>query len=155
MASARSGRGLIVPSLDRSYRTSGESGVIFLYENRGESGKVGAVSDWSHWRLRTLTELAMSTTPETNRTTHTAGEWKLAGREVLGQSFVGTWCLICKVSGGSPQAADANARLIATAPELLTALRDLVAVIQTDDLLPPHLSYMKQATDVLAKAEGK
>lgn len=116
---------------------------------------MGVVSRANDWLSHSSGGNPLSTTPESHRTTHTPGEWKLAGREVLGQSFAGTWCLICKVSGGSPRAADANARLIAAAPELLEALRDLIAVIQTDDLLPPHLSYMKQAADVLAKAEGR
>lgn len=99
----------------------------------------------------------MSTQPEiqSSKFVYTPAPWKLAGREVLGRAFNNAWCLICKVSGGTPAHADNNARLIAAAPDLYMALKDLIAVIQTDDLLPPHLSYMRQATDAIAKAEGR
>lgn len=59
--------------------------------------------------------------------TFTPGPWKLVGREVLGRAFNGAWCLICKVSGGTPQHADNNARLIAAAPDLYEALKAITA----------------------------
>jgi hypothetical protein len=50
---------------------------------------------------------------------------------------------------------EANAYLIAAAPELLQALRDLLNVIAADDLVPESVSYMKQARAAIAKAEGQ
>ncbi|MGD9613819.1 MAG: hypothetical protein AB7H90_01330 [Alphaproteobacteria bacterium] len=38
--------------------------------------------------------------------------------------------------------------------ELATALRDLLNVIQTDNLIPESISYMRQARAALAKAGG-
>lgn len=59
---------------------------------------------------------------------HTPGPWTMVGREIFGNAFDGSARLICdKVRGGSPVGADANARLIAAAPDLLYALRDVLA----------------------------
>jgi hypothetical protein len=49
----------------------------------------------------------------------------------------------------------ADARLIEAAPDLLAALGDLLSVIETDDLLPESVSYMKQARAAIKKAEGR
>ncbi len=48
-----------------------------------------------------------------------------------------------------------DARLIVAAPDLLEALVDLVKLIETDDLVPESVSYMKQAREALAKATGE
>jgi hypothetical protein len=45
--------------------------------------------------------------------------------------------------------------LIAAAPDLLAALRDLLNVIAADDLVPESVSYMQQARAAIAKAEGR
>jgi hypothetical protein len=45
-------------------------------------------------------------------------------------------------------------RDIAT-PDLFEALRDLVAVVEEDLLMPPSLSYLRNAKAALAKAEGQ
>lgn len=52
---------------------------------------------------------------------------------------------------------DANARLIAAAPELLTALRDLCDAIPDATVThdPPLEAWIKQAREVIAKAEGR
>lgn len=39
--------------------------------------------------------------------------------------------------------------------DVVTALRDLLAVIEADDLIPESVSYMRQARAALAKAEGR
>jgi hypothetical protein len=68
---------------------------------------------------------------------HTKGLWQLEadpdysvnGRQVFNRvtakAFDGSWKQICRVAGGSPQSRDANAQLIAAAPELLDALKGL------------------------------
>ena len=60
----------------------------------------------------------------------TPGPWTVgARREILGQAFDQSAKYICdKVRGGSPEAADANARLIAAAPDLLAALKSLADI---------------------------
>lgn len=45
-------------------------------------------------------------------------------------------------------------RLIAAAPEMLEALRDIMRVIETDNLVPESVSYMRQARAAIAKATG-
>ena len=50
--------------------------------------------------------------------------------------------------------AEANGRLLAAAPALREALKDLLEVIATDDLVPESVSYMRQARAALAAAEG-
>jgi hypothetical protein len=48
--------------------------------------------------------------------------------------------------------AQAHARLSA---DLFHALRDLLAVIAADDLVPESVSYMQQARAAIAKIEGQ
>lgn len=48
-----------------------------------------------------------------------------------------------------------DACLIAAAPDLLEALKDIMQVIRTYELVPESVSYMQQATAAIAKAEGK
>ena len=59
-------------------------------------------------------------------TKHTVGPWKLDGRNVLGLAFDGSFRCIAPVSGGTPESADANAKLIAAAPDLLQACQLIV-----------------------------
>ena len=80
---------------------------------------------------------------------HTPRPWKIEGRSILGRCFTGTYCNICdKVRGGSPEQAEANARLIAAAPELLEALREVVALSDRK-----HDAWDK-AKAAIAKTEG-
>ena len=48
---------------------------------------------------------------------------------------------------------EGNARLVAAAPDLLQALRDLLQVIEHDQLIPESVSYMRLARAAMAKAE--
>jgi hypothetical protein len=69
---------------------------------------------------------------------HTSGPWTVDGRAVLGQAFDHSAKMIVdRVRGGSPEAADANARLIAAAPTMYQELelaadtfRDFALVLQ-------------------------
>lgn len=55
---------------------------------------------------------------------HTPGPWSLdVTRAIFGKDFTGQWkAIVDRVRGGSPTQADANARLIVAAPELLEEL---------------------------------
>jgi hypothetical protein len=94
-------------------------------------------------------------------TTHTPGPWTLgASREILGRAFDGSARNICDtVRGGSPEAAEANARLIAAAPEMLDALK-AVLKIESMDARGVRFSFdfnsplAKQVRSAIAKAES-
>ena len=58
------------------------------------------------------------------------------------------------VEDGLPNA-EANARLIAAAPELYAALSDLVYAIACNELMPESVSYLREARAALAKARGE
>ena len=61
----------------------------------------------------------------------------------------------CRTWGTGKKAADMDfCRLHETAPDLLKALKDLLNVIEVDDLIAKSVSYMKQARAAVAKAEG-
>lgn len=47
-----------------------------------------------------------------------------------------------------------DARLVAAAPDLLRALKDLLQMVSVDELIPESVSYMKEARAAVAKAEG-
>lgn len=53
-----------------------------------------------------------------------------------------------------PEITDNVGCQIAAAPELYEALKDLLVVIATDDLIAQSVSYMQQARAALAKASG-
>ena len=64
-------------------------------------------------------------------TEHTKGPWTLdASRMVLAPCSTGELsAIVDRVRGGSPEQANANARLIAASPDLLFALKGLLADI--------------------------
>ena len=47
---------------------------------------------------------------------------------------------------------EADAKLIAAAPELIQVLKDIMDVIATDQLVPESVSYMRQARAAIKKA---
>ena len=82
-------------------------------------------------------------------TKHTAAPWHHGGYEI--QDDKGA--LICNLSGWrGEQQTLANARLIAAAPELLEALKELCDVTDTNDY--NEAAFFK-AEAAIAKAEGQ
>ncbi|HEY2848325.1 MAG TPA: hypothetical protein VGI97_00480 [Gemmatimonadaceae bacterium] len=61
---------------------------------------------------------------------------------------------VARIVGGHMDGGQAKATLIAAAPDLLAALRNIMQCIATDELLPESVSYMRQARAALAKAVG-
>ena len=96
---------------------------------------------------------------------HTPGPWETEGphgREVWGRDFTGAFKAITdRVRGGSPEEAQANARLISAAPDLLEALREIAkgeGRYSRDPL--EHASNTIEdmqaiAAKAIAKAEGR
>jgi hypothetical protein len=79
---------------------------------------------------------------------HTPGPWDSSTYEV--EANDGT--LICNMSGWkSPEASKANARLIAAAPELLEALKNIYDLLEDG-----HWQETKRRIfELIAKAEGQ
>ena len=93
--------------------------------------------------------------------THTKGEWVAKDRAVIAKCFTGEWKnIVDKVRGGNPVEADANARLIAAAPQLFDALKRAVAVLDADgirygDCDEEALDVLSAAREAVSKAEGR
>lgn len=66
-------------------------------------------------------------------TTHTPGPWSATGYHV--EARAGAIATVCDAGDGDTEG-DANARLMAAAPDLLAALRGVMA--WWADTLPPH-----------------
>ena len=96
---------------------------------------------------------------------HTPGPWNLhspdEGDPITGD---GTFCITAKsmvIANAQPRdwhETPANARLIAAAPDLLAALREMVEAFSMDnigvDALARNINAKKLARDAIAKAEG-
>ena len=91
---------------------------------------------------------------------HTPGPWTVVSEGMVSPKVVGANGFgICHTTY-APTGAEANARLIAAAPELLEALRMFVVWYglrdKHDTLLPPKMqeAELAQAMRAIAKAEG-
>lgn len=87
-----------------------------------------------------------------SKTVHTPGPWRLDGkRAVEAQAFDGSWKHIASpIRGGSPEQADANATLIAAAPDLLKELKNCVWLLEDLQVTPGLIQ--EQAKAAIAKA---
>jgi hypothetical protein len=89
---------------------------------------------------------------------HTPGTWAVStfdGPEGYGEIVADGFLRVCSVPFW-PCASDemeANARLVAAAPELLEALKWAIGQVE-DDLDPDHQAAMDAARAAIAKAEG-
>jgi len=100
--------------------------------------------------------------------THTKGPWAIAGEEhanvILSEDFVIADVYAFKKGEAGPRTdeeGEANARLIAAAPDLLEALKaNLTALDEIRDMFAAHdmpglTDLIEQTTAAIAKAEGK
>ena len=90
---------------------------------------------------------------------HTPGPWKFALFDAdPNQAFV-QWKSGYAAVHGAREGREANAILIAAAPEMLEALRGMcnvwVSVCGAQSWEPQHMSQYTIALDMIAKAEGK
>lgn len=92
------------------------------------------------------------------KTTYSQGPWELlhhtAPRHDGDRGIYWKYGLICDMNGGPNDDSEtlANARLIASAPELLDALKGLLEMV-TDNRL--HGDEVYKAGDAIKKAEGR
>lgn len=89
---------------------------------------------------------------ETNHVSHTPGSWRVGEMNHYGRIEIWSdeWFLASVATGVPTGQVEFNARLIAAAPELLTALKALLAY--TGETLSP---LALQALAAIAKAERK
>ena len=90
---------------------------------------------------------------------HTPGPWSLGTKDCGGYPLMseteGHFCDICDVCEGNES--QANARLIAAAPELLAACKRLMdtVALNLDDTDPQDVEACQMAQDAIAKATGE
>ena len=92
----------------------------------------------------------------TTQATHTPGPWKsVKGARPTRPDIVADCGLICSLEYG-PDEGEANARLIAAAPDLLEALNRLVCGF-TENIDGEELygDWIQIAEEAIAKAEGR
>lgn len=83
---------------------------------------------------------------------HTPGPWSADHDNVRTPADGG---MVAKVAGDTDAQAYANARLIAAAPDLLAALRDLVSAEGLPEGYANRAMLIDAARAALAKAEGR
>src|SRR6267154_2576970 len=88
---------------------------------------------------------------------HTRGPWeakRLDAAHFIIQSAegLGTICRSTIPIGAGKEEICANALLLAAAPDLLIALRELIVCIEVDGLIPESMMFMRQARAALNKA---
>jgi aminoglycoside phosphotransferase len=83
---------------------------------------------------------------------HTPGPWGVKGWRV---TIPGTGEVTLAAPGVTTATADANARLISAAPELLAALEELHADLDFRKALPIKRGIFDRIKDAIAKAKGE
>lgn len=87
------------------------------------------------------------------KTEHTPGPWKVREDYAGAQSVVSADAFLARVGPPNTEQAEANARLIAAAPELLEALQGLLAAVE-QGTLPGSGKAQDAARAAIAKATG-
>lgn len=83
-------------------------------------------------------------------TQHTPGPWKVHGYHILGEDL----CAVAEVyTAEDIPTEDANARLIAAAPQLLCALETLLQAFECGDYYNDVITDL--AKEAIAKAKGE
>jgi hypothetical protein len=90
------------------------------------------------------------------KATRTPGEWRALGSSV----FAGSNCIgICDTDNASEDRYEANAWLMASAPDLLDALKSVVSILDavrhTVGLRGNQLTRMEKARAAIAKVEAQ
>lgn len=88
-------------------------------------------------------------TGRTGMTTHTPGPWSVIGTNVSGQSLTVAETYLDEFV--SRKTAEANARLIAAAPELLEAAKAMLDPLLVQD----RVFWARKLRAAIAKAEGR
>lgn len=92
--------------------------------------------------------------PDTKTVTHTPGQWRaLNGRTATVEVPGGL--IDCEDSGESIEESRANARLVAAAPDLLAALRNLIELVEVRAPEAARWPDVEAARQAIAKAEGR
>jgi hypothetical protein len=84
---------------------------------------------------------------------HTPGSWEIDDNYII-SSIDGIYYQICKLSGRGDRT-EANARLIAAAPELLAACEELLRVVYEGDWHTEVQPALDKAKVAIAKARGE
>ena len=92
--------------------------------------------------------------------THTPGPWQRRTHyncEIIARDNGGLMVLRAKAFGGSREEIDANARLIAAAPDMLAALKGAIEEWTDDNrtITGAFLPAYRNIQDAIAKAEGR
>ncbi len=93
-------------------------------------------------------------------TQHTQGPWSVQDIAAPGRVEKWVWSdktPVCKVTIGNAEIAQANARLIAAAPDMLAALQELLATCEMnlDDLEEDTINAITTALAAIKKAKGE
>jgi hypothetical protein len=86
------------------------------------------------------------------RDQHTPGPWCVKGAAILPEAPSFNW--IGSVQASNMPEWEANARLIAAAPDLLEACQTLATLLDTDDWIATGRLAVKQAQAAIAKVRG-
>jgi len=87
---------------------------------------------------------------------HTPGPWvveKTDGYVVC--ELTAGWCVVATEADPNKYSPEADARLIAAAPELLAALEDLLDICDGDPGEPAEFQAASRARDAVVKATGE
>jgi hypothetical protein len=90
---------------------------------------------------------------------HTPGPWEVSklgnGLYILGDRRPGSAQVVATVGGSSQANLEANARLVAAAPELLAQLKALIKADVGGEAGPDYYRLVSEAVGLLARVEGK
>lgn len=95
--------------------------------------------------------------PQTNpapATGHTPGPWKSVQINSKLQVWDNDENVICQIHNIAPSENEANARLIASAPELLEALKTIQSVLNGWNTEGKYINLIEHAKSAIQKAEG-
>ena len=87
------------------------------------------------------------------KTEHTKGPWRIDSQTRFGDFTIAAGENVKACEFIAKTQSEANARLIAAAPELLTALEDIVKLANNTDFYLPR-NWLEDARSAISKVEG-